>query len=63
MYALVCFIYLCKRVSESHGKKEVGISAASVNPEVPQNWTQDGGDQEHHKHNEGVAEVWRNGIS
>ena len=49
--------YLCKSVGEGHGKKEVGISTASMDPEIPENRAQDGGEKKHHQHHQSVAEI------
>ena len=37
-------LYLSQCISESHGKEEVSISTASMDPEVPENRAEDGGD-------------------
>ena len=51
------YIYLCKCISEGHGKEEVGICTASMNPEVPENRTKNRGEEKHHQNNQGVAEI------
>ena len=37
-------------VHQSDGKEEVGISTSRVNPQVPEDWGQEGGEKEHASH-------------
>ena len=52
-------MYLCQCICESHGKEEVSIGTAGMDPEVPENRTEDRREQKHHQNNQSVAEVWK----
>ena len=53
--------YLSKGIGQCHGKKEVCIGASSVDPEVPEDRAEGGGEKEHHQDNQGVAKVYMQG--
>ena len=42
--------YLSQSISESDGKEEVSVSRASMYPQVPEDRTQNGGNEEHTHH-------------
>ena len=50
---------LCQSICKSHGKEEVGISTASMDPEVPENRAKDRGEEKHHQNNQGVPQIWK----
>jgi hypothetical protein len=51
------YMYLRQCICEGHGKEEVCISTASMDPEVPENRTKDRGEEKHHQNNQCVAEI------
>ena len=49
--------YLSKGIGQCHGKEEVCVGTPGVDPEVPEDRTEGGGEEEHHQCHQSIAQV------